>query len=170
LRRRPSTRSCDVSKSQLYHYFPNKDALIADVIAAQANRVILHQNSLLEQLHSMDDLEKWRDMPVAGLHDDAGYRCPLGSLANELVGRSGHAHRLLAAAFDSLRDTLAGGLARLQEEGELGSEVTAEELALGVIAALQGGYLLAETMQDDQPFRLAIDMALSWIRALGADR
>ncbi|WP_373317687.1 TetR family transcriptional regulator C-terminal domain-containing protein [Planotetraspora silvatica] len=105
-----------------------------------------------------------------GLHDDAGYRCPLGSLANEFVGRSGHAHRLLAAAFDSLWDALAGGLARLQEEGELGSEVTAEELALGVIAALQGGYLLAESMQDDQPFRLAIDMALSWIRALGADR
>ncbi|GII59523.1 hypothetical protein Pth03_79120 [Planotetraspora thailandica] len=99
---------------------------------------------------------------VAGPHDDEGtYRCPLGSPANELGGRSGSAHRLLAAAFDSWRDTLASGLARMQENGEVDPEVTAEELAVGVIAAIQGGYLLAGTTQDAQPFALALDMAPS---------
>ena len=157
--------ACGISKSQLYHYFPDKDALVAEVIARQANRVIFNQSSLLEQLHSIEDLEKWRDTLVAGLRDDEGsYRCPIGSLANELVGRSDHAHRLLEAAFESWRGALASGLARIQDNGELDSEVAAEELAVGVIAALQGGYLLAETMQDEQPFELALDMALSWVK------
>jgi TetR/AcrR family transcriptional repressor of nem operon len=157
--------ACGISKSQLYHYFPDKDALVAEVIARQANRVIFNQSSLLEQLHSIEDLEKWRDTLVADLRDDEGsYRCPIGSLANELVGRSDHAHRLLEAAFKSWRGALASGLARIQDNGELDSEVPAEELAVGVIAALQGGYLLAETMQDEQPFELALDMALSWVK------
>jgi AcrR family transcriptional regulator len=157
--------ACGISKSQLYHYFPDKDALVAEVIATQANRVIFNQNSLLEQVHSIEDLEKWRDTLVANLRNDEGaYRCPIGSLANELAGRSDRAHRLLAAAFGSWRGALASGLVRMQENGELDSEVAAEDLAVGVIAALQGGYLLAETMQNEQPIVLALDMALSWVK------
>ncbi|GAA4567185.1 hypothetical protein [Planotetraspora kaengkrachanensis] len=34
-----------------------------------------------------------------------------------------------------------------------------------MVAALQGGYLLAETRQDEQPFVLALDMALGWVEA-----
>jgi TetR/AcrR family transcriptional regulator, transcriptional repressor for nem operon len=60
---------------------------------------------------------------------------------------------------------VASAFARLQESGELGSEVATEDLALEVVAALQGGYLLAETMQDEQPFVLAVDMALGWVKA-----
>jgi hypothetical protein len=52
----------------------------------------------------------------------------------------------------------------MQENGKLDSEVAAEDLAVGVIAALQGGYLLAETMQNEQPLVLALDMALSWVK------
>ncbi|MEU6431746.1 TetR/AcrR family transcriptional regulator [Microbispora sp. NPDC046973] len=156
--------TCGVSKSQLYHYFPDKEALVAEVIAAQANRVLSDQKQMLEQLHSMRELEKWRDALVAGL-DKGGYRCPLGSLANELAGRSDSARRELSAAFGTWTGDLAAAFARLQESGELDSEVVAEDLALEVVAALQGGYLLAETTQDEQPFVLALDMALGWVKA-----
>ncbi|MEU7888751.1 TetR/AcrR family transcriptional regulator [Microbispora bryophytorum] len=117
--------TCGVSKSQLYHYFPDKEALVAEVIATQANRVLSAQKQLLEQLHTMQELDKWRDALVSGL-SERGYRCPIGSQC---------------------------------------SEVAAEDLALEVVAALQGGYLLAETMQDEQPFVLALDMALGWVKA-----
>ncbi len=156
--------TCGVSKSQLYHYFPDKEALVAEVIAAQANRVLSAQKQMLEQLRSMQELEKWRDTLVAGL-GTRGYRCPIGSLANELAGRSDSARRELSGAFVTWTGDLASAFARLQENGELSSEVAAEDLALEVVAALQGGYLLAETMQDEQPFVLALDMALGWVKA-----
>jgi AcrR family transcriptional regulator len=158
--------TCGISKSQLYHYFPDKDALIAEVIAAQANRLLSDQKQLLERLSSMRELEKWRDALVAGLGNGQwGYRCPVGSLANELAGRYDHAGRMLANTFDTWTGDLAGGFARMQENGELAPEASPEELAFGVIAALQGGYLLAETMQGEQPFVLALDMALGWVKA-----
>jgi TetR/AcrR family transcriptional regulator, transcriptional repressor for nem operon len=158
--------TCGISKSQLYHYFPDKDALVAEVVAAQANHVLSDQKQMLEQLRSIQELEKWRDTLVARLgNGQGGYRCPVGSLANELAGRSDSARRQLSGAFSAWTSDLASAFTRMQESGELGSEVAAEDLALEVIAALQGGYLLAETMQDEQPFALALDMALGWVKA-----
>ena len=161
--------TCGVSKSQLYHYFPNKDALVAEVIAAQADRVLFHQRQLLGRLRSMRELEQWRDTLVAGL-GRSGYRCPLGSLANELAGRSDSARRKLSDAFGTWTGDLANAFARMRESGELDSESAPDDLALEVVAALQGGYLLAETMQDEQPFVLALDMALGWVKAHNSDR
>jgi TetR/AcrR family transcriptional regulator, transcriptional repressor for nem operon len=128
--RRTARALCGISKSQLYHYFPDKAALVASL-----------------------------------RNGDGGYRCPVGSLANELAGRSDSARRKLSGAFGTWTGDVASAFARLQESGELGSEVAAGDLALEVIAALQGGYLLAETMRDEQPFALALDMALGWVKA-----
>ncbi|TDD53485.1 hypothetical protein E1286_06900 [Nonomuraea terrae] len=56
-----------ISKSQSYQYFPNKNAPVAEVIALQANRMLSEQKQMLEQLRSMQELEKWRDALVADL-------------------------------------------------------------------------------------------------------
>ena len=41
------------------------------------------------------------------------------------------------------------------------------ELATAVMAALQGGYLLAQTARRPQPMEIALDMALEHVRAAG---
>jgi TetR/AcrR family transcriptional repressor of nem operon len=38
-------------------------------------------------------------------------------------------------------------------------------LATGLMAALQGGYLLAQTAHDTKPMEVALDMALGQIKA-----
>src|SRR2546423_13210170 len=50
-----------VSKSQLYHYFADKDALVLEVIAKQTERVLDGQRSYLEALDSLSALKAWRD-------------------------------------------------------------------------------------------------------------
>jgi hypothetical protein len=42
-------------------------------------------------------------------------------------------------------------------------------LTTGVIAALQGGYLLAQTARDTKPMEIALDMALAHVRTFGSD-
>src|SRR5579864_1482741 len=70
-----------VSKSQLYHYFADKDALVLEVIARQTERVLDGQRPHLEALDSLPALKAWRDTFVR-LNKAAQYRgCPLGSLA-----------------------------------------------------------------------------------------
>ena len=51
-----------VSKSQLYHYFVDKDALVLEVIARQTERVIDAQRPHLEALESLPALKAWRNV------------------------------------------------------------------------------------------------------------
>ncbi|MEU6432326.1 TetR family transcriptional regulator [Microbispora sp. NPDC046973] len=157
---------CAISKSQLYHYFPDKEALITQVIAMREHRMVVSQKPQLDQVRSMRDLERWRDSLVTGLRERGEpYKCPIGALANELSCRSDDSRQSLAAVFARWQGLLAAGLSRMRDSGELDPGADPGELAVAVIAALQGGYLLAETMQDDRPFALALDMALNHVKA-----
>src|ERR1700733_15820911 len=51
-----------VSNSQLYHYFPDKNALVRAVIEYQADGIIEGQRPLLDQLDSLAALRQWRDI------------------------------------------------------------------------------------------------------------
>ncbi len=157
--------ACGISKSQLYHYFPDKEALITEVIAMRERRMVSSQKPQLDQVRSMRDLERWRDSLVAGHRErDVPYRCPIGSLANELSCYD-DARQSLAGIFSRWQGLVADGLARMRESGELDPGADPAELAVAVIAALQGGYLLAETMRDERPFLVALDMALDHVKA-----
>jgi TetR/AcrR family transcriptional repressor of nem operon len=54
-----------VSKSQLYHYFADKDALMRAVIEFQTRRVTGGETVELEAFDSIDKLRRWRDGIVA---------------------------------------------------------------------------------------------------------
>ena len=63
---RTSMRSKPAScgNSQLYHYFPDKNALVHAVIEHQADEIIDGQRPLLDQLDSLAAFQQWRDMLV----------------------------------------------------------------------------------------------------------
>src|SRR5215469_15803510 len=52
------------SKSQLYHYFADKDALVLEVIARQTERVLDAQQPHLGALDSLPALKAWRNAVV----------------------------------------------------------------------------------------------------------
>src|SRR5271154_2775552 len=51
----------NASKSQLYHYFADKDGLVLAVVERQAERVLAAQEALLRDLTSLAGLRRWRD-------------------------------------------------------------------------------------------------------------
>ena len=91
-----------VSKSQLYHRFPDKDALIREVIDRQSDRLLARQQERLENLDSLRGLERWRDALVQnnGLRNGA-YGCLVDSLASELADQSEDARSALAKSFEA---------------------------------------------------------------------
>ncbi|QSR84156.1 TetR/AcrR family transcriptional regulator [Methylacidimicrobium sp. B4] len=152
------------SKSQLYHYFADKDALILGVIRWQIERVLALQQPHLAQLDSLEALWRWRDAVLALATAAPGLRgCPLGSLANELAGRFENARSLLAGGFDRWREALEAGLGAMRARGELAGSANPRELALAILAALQGGLLLAKTAQTIEPLEAALEMALEHV-------
>jgi TetR/AcrR family transcriptional regulator, transcriptional repressor for nem operon len=152
------------SNSQLYHYFPDKNALVRAVIERQADEVIDGQRPLLEQLDSLAAFRQWRDMLVdlqRQRHCEGG--CPLGSLSSELAETDEPARTALAASFDRWQAPIRNGLRRMRDRGDLHDDADVDRLALATLAALQGGLLLTQANRDPAPLEAALDLAISQI-------
>src|SRR5262245_14938091 len=139
-----------VSKSQLYHYFADKDALVLEVIARQTQRVLDAQQPHLEALDSLRAMRAWRNAIVRLNEATQGKGCPLGSLASELANDSEPARKRLAGSFAIWRDRIEKGLISMRERGELAASADPHELALALLTAAQGGLLLAKTMRSNR--------------------
>ncbi len=158
-----------VSKSQLYRHFANKDEVVRAVIALMGERVIQREQNALGRVSTMAGLRRWRDALVQNnaLRHGA-YGCALGSFASEVADNDDIARRALLALFAEWKDLLAGAIRRLQENGTLPPDARVDELATGLLGAVQGGYLLAQTARDVTPMATSIDMALTHIESLSA--
>lgn len=158
-----------VSKSQLYRHFANKDEVVRAVIELMGEQVIQRERNALGGVSTMADLRRWRDALVQNnaLRHGA-YGCALGSFASEVADQDDIARRTLLALFAEWKDLLAGAIRRLQENGTLPPGAPVDELATGLLGALQGGYVLAQTARDVTPMATSIDMALTHIESLSA--
>jgi TetR/AcrR family transcriptional repressor of nem operon len=154
------------SKSQLYDHFPDKEELVRAVVAARAAQVLERERGHLQRLRSFRGLVRWRDALVRrNAVRNGAYGCALGSLASELADRDDQARATLAETFVEWEGLLAAGLRRMRGSGALRPDADPEKLATGLMAALQGGYLLAETAHDIGPMEVALDMALDHVRS-----
>lgn len=156
------------SKSQLYRHFPDKDALVQAVIGLRAAQVIARETERLEGLDSVRGLELWRDALVRNNElQNGAYGCALGSMANELSDSNDEARVLLNETLQRWERLLVDGFERMCMSGELRDDVDPQKLAVGMMAALQGGYLLAQAAHDTTPMAIALDMAIEHVKSLG---
>ncbi|MFJ9729628.1 TetR/AcrR family transcriptional regulator [Streptomyces sp. NPDC101209] len=153
------------SKSQLYRHFPAKEALVRGVVALQAAAVLEDQRQLLRSVGSLQGLDRWRDALIedSALRNGA-YGCRLGTLASELADQDEDARQKIVQHFNTWEGLLKAGLERMKSAGVLRGEADSEELATGLMAALQGGYLLAQTTRSVKPMKIALDMAIDHIK------
>ena len=155
------------SKSQLYRHFPDKDALVHEVIALRNAEVLAREEDRLSRLNSFSGLKRWRNALVEASRLRGGASgCALGSMANELSDSDEVARTALADAFARWEGLLADGLRRMQAKGSLSASADPGKLAVGLMAALQGGYLLANAAHDVTPMEVSLDMALDRIEGL----
>jgi TetR/AcrR family transcriptional regulator, transcriptional repressor for nem operon len=150
------------SKSQLYHYFADKDELLREAAALQAARVLGAHQPLLAALDSLEALRRWRDAVVA-LNRQGG--CPLGALAYQLPLGAKRAQAVVSNGFETWRRQIEKGLMRMRERGELAPDAVPADIALAVLSAVQGGLLLSRSARSSRPLELAFDMALAYVAA-----
>ena len=159
--------AAQVSASQLYHYFADKNALVLAVIDHESELVLgVHQQGLAE-LDTFEALQTWRDMVVriVRLADCAG-GCPLGALASDLAETDPVARARLAAAFGQWELLLRAGIAAMAARGELRADVPADDIALAMLAGLEGGLLLSQLRRDSRPLEVALDTAIAYLRTM----
>lgn len=159
------------SKSQLYHHFPDKEALVREVVRLQGQQLLERQRQQLARLSSFRGLQRWRDVMLQrNVLRGSAYGCEIGSLASELSDTDEQARAMLAAHFRSWEELLAAGLARMRDNGLLRPDADPMALAVAVMAAVQGGYLLAQTAHNSEPMAIALDMALMHVRSYATEQ
>ena len=154
-----------VSSSQIYHYFDDKRALVMAVIDYQTERVVGGQESMFDEFDTVDRLVKWRDV-IVNHQRLLGFfgGCPLGSIGSELAELDEHARRRVAASFDRWEGGIRRGLTTMRQRGDLRGDP--EDLALAMLAALQGGLLLMQVKRSTRPLEKALDTMIEHISSL----
>jgi TetR/AcrR family transcriptional regulator, transcriptional repressor for nem operon len=151
------------SKSQLYHYFQDRAALLRAVVLHNAEAVLSsvggpldNWTSIRASFDSMVELQEERR---------ACGGCPLGTLVGQLVEVDEEARLALADSFDRWEARLRDGLRSMQLHGKLDPGADPDALATATLAAIQGGLLLTQTRRDPRQLAIALDAAYSNLRA-----
>jgi AcrR family transcriptional regulator len=152
--------AAEVSGSQMYHYFPNKDDLVEAVIEYQATTIVTNQRAA--NLGTSEGLQAWRnEVMTAATSVEAKGGCPLGALGGQLAESDPDARALIAAGFEQWSAAISDGLRALHADGQLRSDIDPDDLAVTLLATLQGGLLLAQLERSARPLETALDTLLS---------
>lgn len=138
-------KASGTGKSQFYHYFRNKEHLLAEVIASQQKN---YPGKDLDRFNfaAADGIGRWlesiRADHVAGQYP---HGCPIGNLANELANGPDELRGALAEILSQLQAALVKGLKTQKLRGILKPNGEPEEMAAFIVATVQGAMLLAKT-------------------------
>jgi TetR/AcrR family transcriptional repressor of nem operon len=157
------------SKSQLYHYFADRDDLMRAVAGAVCDDVLGGQAEMFARLDTIDGLRSWTNALVTlqqTRHAKGG--CPIGSLAGQIAEHDDGARLALADGLDRWESAIRDGLERMAARGELRPDANPDALAQRTLAAVQGGLLLTQIRRDPNQLRTTLDGALDAILAARA--
>ncbi|MGH2386258.1 MAG: TetR family transcriptional regulator C-terminal domain-containing protein [Candidatus Limnocylindria bacterium] len=132
---------------------------------AKIDRLLATQERLLRAVSPLEGLSQWQEELVRSRQEcDAAPR-PLDDLVELLVDGDEDTRAIVEAGFAAWESLLAMGITRMRDNGELRQCTDPSRLATGMMAALQGGLLLARTTRDVRRLEVALDMALNYVRA-----
>jgi TetR/AcrR family transcriptional regulator, transcriptional repressor for nem operon len=158
-------RAAGVSGSQLQHYFADKQQLVRAVIARRVDSMRgRDQTPGRGPFDSVEAFERWAEDYIANPVVARG-GCSFGSLSSEVLKSEPDLHDAIAVGFEEWAGDFRGGLEAMKDKGILRPDAEPDQLTHMVMAAFQGGMLLAQAQRDVAPLRDALRSAVETIRA-----
>jgi AcrR family transcriptional regulator len=164
-------QAASVSGSQLSHYFADKDALIRAVISRQTEVLLdFHRQAALRNLDTFEDFQKWVELTlVLSRRRNRHQALPtFGMLAGQLGKHNELTRKLLADGYRQWAALLRRGLTRMKKSGLLIESADPVALANVLVAAHEGGSLMAGAYGKTWPDGDSLTFALSYLRQFAA--
>src|SRR6266498_1192663 len=151
------------SKSQLYHYFTDRDGLVEAAVAHRCTEFLDQLIPAFARVATLDDL----DATLAGFARNYAQSlagCPIGTLASDVMAGPEPTRQRVVSAFSAWESLLAEALIRAKGNGELRASADPADLATVLLAGLEGGMLLGQVRQDPAPLKTALAAAMGYVR------
>jgi TetR/AcrR family transcriptional repressor of nem operon len=152
-------QAAGVPPGNVYYYFKTRDELVGAVIDARAEGLRQLLDSLDRHASPRARLKALARAWVAERDDIAANGCPVGSLCSELNKRGRGLDERAAAMVTTTADWLTDQFRRL-------GRPDAPELAMTMLATVQGAALLANTLHDPELMTTQIRRLERWIDTL----
>jgi len=150
-------QASDVPLGNVYYYFKTKDAIAEAVLVERANELKAQFSDLAQLPNTKDRLCSLVQNGLQALADTLQYGCAMGSLCQELSKQGGVLSDKAAELMKSLVQWLE------QQFHALGQAEKASQMALYLLANLQGISLLASTFKDEEMVSRQRQMLCQWI-------
>lgn len=160
-------REAGVNSGSLYHFFPNKEALLAEVLEAYLEQLypqVMQPAELAEPdpLARVFYLMNWYRGYL--LANDCRLGCPIGNLALEVVDTHPQVKQLLEKNFQNWVTIIHGWLDEAADR--LPADCDRQALAGFVLAVMEGGIMQSRAAGSAVPFDQSIDQLRSYFEAL----
>jgi TetR/AcrR family transcriptional repressor of nem operon len=158
------TRS-GLGQGSLYYHFPTKHALAEAALVSRSENM-------------RDAVAALRDRRRTGLlrverylrsERDVLRGCPIGRLVyDSSVAESPALQALVADFFSELGSAIESALRDAQQEGEIAAWVSPRDITRGLMAIVQGGYILSRASGKAADFHGAVRGGISMLRSLSS--
>ena len=124
-----------------------------------------------EQFDSFDSIDAFRRWAAFYVGYERAYRegCTLGSLASEIIKTDLDVRDELASAFGQWRGIFRDGITEMQRRGRMSADADPTRLANLLLAAFQGGMMLAQVAQEIGPLDDALRAAIDHLETFATD-
>ena len=151
----------EVPLGNVYYYFRTKDALLAAVIDAHLREVQARFAQWDQDPDPRQRLWSWLQAEREGQHELARYGCPYGSLGQEVGKTEAPAVALIAQVLQAHIEWAAEQFRLLGKESS-----EAHDLAVDLVASLQGAFLLSCSLRSLALLDRQLDRLHTWIASL----
>lgn len=156
-----------VSRSNLYYHFSSKEELLYAVVDFWGNRyesaleIALAQRELSARARIEGFIELLlQEIAARGTRGT----CPFIAMYQQSPVEAKDVHERINSFFVCLRQLIGKLLAQGMEKGEFKQSLSAEQGAILFVASLEGGLILAETMNDLDIVRTTSDAFFAMLR------
>ena len=144
------------NRESLYFHFPGKDDLGVAVLARAREQFLTSVRKSLTGKSPGTQLENFFRSALKA-HESAGFvgGCLWGNTALEMSDADGHERyveivREVFAAWTTMLEEVIG---EAQKCGQVRNDIPADDLALEVVSAVEGGFMLSRLHKDAGPLR-----------------
>jgi TetR/AcrR family transcriptional regulator, transcriptional repressor for nem operon len=151
----------EIPLGNVYYYFRTKDEILAAVIAAHLGGIRARFAQWNQDPRPRQRLLSWLQYERNGQTELARYGCPCGSLGQE-IGKQEAPTRALVAQLLQVQIAWAAEQFRLLDK----QPTEANDLAVSLVAALQGALLLSCSLRSPTLLDHQIDRLQTWVMSL----